>query len=52
MIKKQGCCPCKMYEPTIKEVAKKITWNFEQFKRRNARRNSTKIFPLFLSTKR
>ena len=23
MIKKQGCGPCKMYEPRIKEVAKK-----------------------------
>ena len=23
MIKKHGCGPCKMYEPRIKEVAKK-----------------------------
>ena len=28
MIKKQGCGPCKMYEPRIKEVAKKNNLKF------------------------
>ena len=28
MIKKHGCGPCKMYEPTIKEIAKKNNLEF------------------------
>ena len=48
MIKKKGCSPCKMFEPTIQTVAKKNSLEYKSVQAEDMPENMRpEIFPYF-----